>query len=57
MIKPYVRLKFKTVYMSMIVKSNFLFQPHVPVRLPCYDFILVTNPKMTILDSNKKFVQ
>ena len=21
----------------------FLFQPHVPVRLPCYDFIPVTN--------------
>ena len=33
----------------------FLLQPHVPVRLPCYDFIPVTNPKMTIIYSTKKF--
>jgi hypothetical protein len=35
-------------------KFKFLFQPHVPVRLPCYDFILVTNPKMTIHHPIKK---
>ena len=26
-----------------------VFQPHLPVRLPCYDFTLVTNPAFGIL--------
>jgi len=25
-----------------------LFQPHLPVRLPCYDFTPVTNPALDI---------
>ena len=28
-------------------KTIFLFQPHVPVRLPCYDFILVIDSNIT----------
>ena len=25
-----------------------VFQPHLPVRLPCYDFTIVTNPTLDI---------
>ena len=26
-----------------------MIQPHLPVRLPCYDFTLVTNPTLGVL--------
>lgn len=25
------------------MKNYFKFQPHVPIRLPCYDFIKIIN--------------
>lgn len=38
--------KSKVQYFIQKIKLKiiFLFQPHVPVRLPCYDFIPVTSP-------------
>ena len=45
--------KFLTEFMvSFKFKKKIniiLFQPHVPVRLPCYDFILVINPILVLL--------
>ena len=29
---------------SQLLLRKEVIQPHVPVRLPCYDFIPVTNP-------------
>ncbi len=30
----------------MLLLRKEVIQPHVPVRLPCYDFIPVTNPTL-----------
>ena len=36
-----------TTELYKLVNNRYiLFQPHVPVRLPCYDFIPVTNNKI-----------
>ena len=31
-----------TLIMSVLRKE--VIQPHLPIRLPCYDFTLITNP-------------
>jgi len=36
--------KFTTSDKSSILLRKEVIQPHVPVRLPCYDLVPVTNP-------------
>ena len=30
------------------MKNYFKFQPHVPIRLPCYDFIKIINHNLIL---------
>ena len=29
---------------SLVLLRKEVIQPHLPIRLPCYDFTLITNP-------------
>jgi hypothetical protein len=33
---------FPTIFMRVVFSKKELIQPHLPVRLPCYDLALVT---------------
>ena len=41
---PLFELKF--VSLRMYLPRKEVIQPHLPVRLPCYDFTPVTNPAL-----------
>ena len=53
--KNYFRDQIKNF--SILLKE--VFQPHLPVRLPCYDFTLVTSPALGVplLLQNLSFVE
>ena len=42
-----IEASFKTLYrVTSISFRKEVIQPHLPVRLPCYDFTPVTNPAL-----------
>ena len=38
------RLSLLTSHLSFLLLRKEVIQPHVPVRLPCYDFTPITDP-------------
>jgi hypothetical protein len=42
------RKRVSTVKHASIFSRKEVIQPHLPIRLPCYDFTPVTNPAVVI---------
>ena len=38
------RLVVRTSFLVHVLHRKEVIQPHLPIRLPCYDFTLITSP-------------
>ena len=43
-LEPYIDHRIcKTIHLAGLLRKEVI-QPHLPIRLPCYDFTLITSP-------------